>query len=153
VDFIWSGSVLDEIQRQFTEQPQDVQMIYPQRFRVQQLHEYGDQLVESVKSLPLDQVLSIPDEDQFETVEAPRAFGPLHIVRGEYTRTFGYLDGDEKWQKPRTDGKPFKSFQDDVIFRRKLETRGRIQSVDLRGIHRLRHTRTTYQSPKVKAKA
>lgn len=149
-DFVISEETIDSLAEQFPKLDDDVMMVYPQEYMIQKTHAAGDRLVERVSQTPLSETsLVIPFREEFERTKAPRAFGPLHIVRGDYCRKYGYLDGDEKFQQPRTDSRPFGDFRDDVRFRRELETRGRIQAIDLPGIYRLRHTRTTYQEPKV----
>lgn len=81
----------------------------------------------------------------FEYKSYHSAIGGVQIVKGEHARKYGYLSDRKKWQQPRTDGKPFGDFRDDVSFRRACLERGPGFSIPIPNLYRLRHTRVTYK--------
>ncbi len=137
VDMMFRNGILDRLATM--EWPAGAVMIYPREIRISRDHAIGDEVLgrEDV-SVDLDENLFVPKAYH-------RAIGGVQIVRGDFAREHGYLNGIEKWMAPRTDGKPFGDFRDDIAYRKFCLKHGTIEPVDLPGIYRLRHGSTTYR--------
>lgn len=118
-------------------------MIWPRTINIHKDHSTGDQFWQ--QNLRASGCI-IPDRTEFQPVSYNRAIGGIQIVSGEFARSYGYLNGVEKWQTPRTDNLPFKDFKDDIAYRKFCTTHdSALQAVSLDGVYRMRHTATTYQ--------
>jgi len=122
-------------------------MIYPKMIQISRDHKTGDRyLLPAVES----EVLVDINPSDFVDWKYTRAIGGVQIVRGTLARKHGYLDGEEKWLKPREDGIVLGDFSDDCRYRRFCGDREKkVEGVDLPGLYRIRHTRTSYQEPKL----
>lgn len=117
--------------------PDGATMIFPREIRIHKDHATGDAWTGYVKRSWRLGVSAVVEGD-FVPKQYNRAIGGVQIVRGDFTREYGYLDGDEKWQRP-TDGK-FATCGCDLAYRRFCGSKGRIVGVDLPGVYRIRHT-------------
>jgi hypothetical protein len=108
---------------------------YPNTINIQQDHISGDQLVNSDDETQCFQ-------QEFVLCKYRKAIGGAQIVSGRWARENGYLP-NSKWQKPHKHGRPFIGTPDDVAFRNQVGSQG--TGIDLPGVYRLRHSRTTYQ--------
>jgi len=146
VDQVFRDGILDRLAAM--EWPEGATMLYPREIMIHQDWKTGDALVRNV---PIEALFAYGpfdiDPSGFVPKRYRKAIGGVQIVRGDFAREHGYLNGVEKWQQP-TD-RPFGDFRDDVAYRRYCEQRGSIMGVDLVGMYRLRHTRTTYQEVRV----
>lgn len=138
----WNGNGCDLLRIRDSQGKQPT-MVYPKEIQILQDHATGDRLVEQVLNEP--ERLWAVDPDEFVSKTYNRAIGGIQIVPGRLCREIGYLHGHQKWCSPRTDGKPFGDFHDDVVFRGVVSQRGEIVPIELPNLFRLRHTRTTYQ--------
>ncbi len=120
------------------EWPEGATMVYPRHAMISRDHATGDaQLARAGRG----DLLLPPDE--FIPFRYPRAIGGVQIVRGDFAREHGYLNGVEKWQRPTETS--FGDFRDDVAYRNYCRSLGRIVPVELPGLRRIRHSTTTYQ--------
>jgi len=149
-DHVFLDGVLDRLA--LLEWPEGASMIYPREIMIHKDHSTGDQACrriafsdEAIVTGTGPRVVHL-NPSEFVPKEYNRAIGGVQIVRGDFARRFGYLDGDEAWQKPAE--VPFGDFRDDVAYRRFCEAKGPIVAVDLPGVHRVRHSETSYQEPK-----
>lgn len=139
VDHVFHDGCLDALWELWQGMKSDkITMIYPRHIMIHKNHEMGDVAAESCGEGLVD-----INTNDFETKRYNRAIGGVQIVPGEFAREYGYLKEQPKWQK-ETD-KPFGDFKDDVAYRKFCESKGRIERIELPGLYRLRHTRTTYQ--------
>ena len=122
-------------------------MFYPSEIMIHKDHAIGDELVRN--SLESDDTMLFINASDFELKRYNRAIGGVQIVPRRVIQKRGYLDGDRKWQRPRTDNKPFGDFRDDVAFRSICEKNGGVTKAKMPGLFRLRHSRTTYQADKI----
>ena len=137
VDQVFRNGIFDRLAEM--EWPAGASMIHPRNIKIHKDHSTGDKLLCRLKELKLVDI----DPKDFVDKRYRKAIGGVQIVQGDFARQYGYLNGDEKWQRP-TD-KPFGDFRDDVAYRRFCLRHGSIVGVDLPGMFRLRHTKTTYQ--------
>jgi len=139
VDQVFRDGVLDRLVE--LEWPEDAVMIYPQNIMIHRDHKTGD---ERTSAVDLDNPLAVDiDPSEFIPKRYRKAIGGVQIVKGDFARKHGYLDGDNKWQRPTDE--PFGDFRDDIAYRNFCLQHGKIVGVDLPGMFRLRHSRTTYQ--------
>jgi hypothetical protein len=146
-DFVWFADV-DQVFRDgifdrlvTMKWPEDAVMIYPKQIQIHKDHKTGD---ERTSAIDLDNLgLVNIDPAEFVPKRYRKAIGGVQIVRGDFAREHGYLNGIDKWQRP-TD-KPFGDFRDDIAYRNYCLQYGKIVGVDLPGMFRIRHQRTTYQ--------
>jgi hypothetical protein len=138
-DHVYREGVLDRLAEM--EWPDGATMIFPKHVHIHNSHTIGDQATKLIGSTP--QVVDI-DPTEFSRKRQSRAIGGIQIVQGDFAREHGYLKDNSKWQGPRTDGKPFGDFIDDVAYRHFCLKLGKVVSVDLPGMYRIRHTNTTY---------
>lgn len=118
--------------------PEGASMIYPKEIMIHKDHETGDLALASDRP-----GLRRVDESEFVSKAYDRAIGGVQIVRGEFARAHGYLDGIPKWQRPKA--VVLGDFKDDVAYRKFCLGHGSIVPVRLPGMHRIRHSRTSYQ--------
>ncbi len=143
VDHVFGKRCLDELAR--LEWPSGATMIFPKKIKIHQDHVTGDKALDfDVRSSESRYI----DPSEFIDKGYNRAIGGVQIVKGGFAREHGYLNNESKWQRPRSDGKPFGDFRDDIAYRKFCLKHGRIVPVDLPGVYRLRHSTTTYQGPK-----
>ena len=144
VDQVFRDGVLDRLATM--EWPEGASMIHPREIMIHRDHKTGDTLVRDV---PVESLFVYGPFDvnpaEFVPKRYNRAIGGVQIIRGDFARKHGYLNGDEKW---RAVLRPFGDFRDDVAYRRFCSERGAIVAVNLPGVFRLRHARTTYQEDK-----
>jgi hypothetical protein len=138
VDQVYHRGCLDRLAAM--DWPGEASMIFPQWIEIHKDHATGDRYAEAVVEPRLVDI----DPDDFIPKKYHRAIGGVQIVGGDFARDHGYLDDDPKWQKPRTDGKPFAGFRDDIEYRKFCQQLGVIVPVDLPGMYRLRHSVTTH---------
>lgn len=138
VDQVFRDGVLDKLVE--TEWPEDAAMIYPREILIHRDHKTGDGRTSAV-DLDDPSVVDV-DPSEFVPKRYRKAIGGVQIVRGDFARRHGYLDGDDGWQRPTDE--PFGDFRDDVAYRKFCLRHGRIAGVDLPGMYRLRHSRKTY---------
>lgn len=143
VDQVFRDGMLDRLATM--EWPENASMIFPREIKIHRDWKTGD---ERTGAIDLDDPCLVDvDPMEFVPKQYHDAIGGVQIVRGDFVRKHGYLAGDEKWQRPSVD--PFGDFRDDVAYRRYCRQCGPIVRVDLPGMYRLRHTRTTYQEDKM----
>ena len=114
-------------------------MVYPRRIQISKDHETGDRQIQEGMGPQLPEI----NTKDFVAKKYDRPIGGVFIINVEFLREHGYLR-DTKWQNPRTDGKPFGDFRDDVAFRKYVKEHGRIQSALIPGLYRIRHSAKTY---------
>ncbi len=141
VDHVFDPEVFAAIPNRFAQC--GAVMIFPKQIMIHQDHAAGDAAAQS--AVQSSEMRPAIDKSQFIPKHYGKAIGGVQIVRGEFARKYGYLADDPKWQAPRTDGKPFGDFRDDVVYRGFCLQYGEIKGVDLPGIWRLRHSTTSYQ--------
>lgn len=122
------------------EWPTGTVMIYPERVFVHTDHALGEHAIAAASEPGLIDF----DAREFSPVRYGRAIGGVQIVRGDFARVHGYLNNVGRWQRPTI--RPFGDFRDDVAYRRFCLRHGRIKSVQLPSLYRLRHARNSYQS-------
>ena len=125
------------------EWPEGASMIYPREIMIHRDWVTGDAALAKLAGGPR---LEDFDPAEFVPKRYGRAIGGVQIVRGDFAREHGYLRGDPAHQRPAD--RPFASFADDVAYRRHCEQFGPIVAVDLPGLFRIRHSRTTHQPDK-----
>ena len=142
VDHCFCNGIFSNLEN--LEWPEDTTMVYPKIIMIHKNHEIGDALLRTIKER-IHYPLPVPllNVHNFIEKQYNRAIGGVQIVRGEFAYEHGYLDGEEKWQRPVK--KPFGDFRDDIAYRNFCTKYGSIMSVDLPGVYRIRHTETTYQ--------
>jgi len=127
--------------------PREASMIYPRQIMITKDHETGDRMLKTANPLHARYI----NPELFIPKNYSRAIGGVQIVSGKFSRQYGYLSHDtdaQKWLTPTKDGKPFRSFRDDIAYRNFCKKHGKIMPVDLPGLYRIRHSTTTYQPPK-----
>ncbi len=138
-DMIFGEGCLDGLARY--EWPGDCSIVYAGTSWISRDHETGqadlDRVASAARSIDIDPA-------RFIRKTYNRAIGPVQIVRGDYARQYGYLDGDAKWQTVRTDGRPFGDFQDDIAFRKLCLSRGKAYPILLPNLYRMRHLKKSY---------
>lgn len=142
VDHIFGLGCIDSLWREWESTPYFVSMIYSKSIQINETHATGDQYLST-----LAQELVDIDPIDFTDKFYDRAIGGVQIVPGSLARQYGYLNHDPRYQTPLE--KPFSSFQDDVAYRRWCGTKGPVVAVNIKGLYRIRHSRTTYQPDKV----
>ena len=146
VDQVWDGSCFDRLVAM--PWPSGASMIYPKTIKIHRDHATGDAALAKV-DLDNPRLIDV-DPSEFIDKGYNRAIGGVQIVRGNFARQYGYLNGDPAWQQPAA--KPFGDFRDDVAYRTFCWTKGPIVGVDLPGMLRLRHSTTSYQGPTLEKK-
>jgi len=142
VDQVFRDGILDRLVQM--PWPKEASMVYPREIKIHRDWTTGD---ERALDIDLDNpLLTDIDPSEFVSKIYRKAIGGVQIVRGDFARRYGYLSGETKWTRP-TD-KPFSDFRDDTAYRRRCSELGPIVPVDLPGLYRLRHTKTTYQADK-----
>lgn len=140
IDHVWWSESLGAIAEAKWE---NASMIFPRTINISKDHSTGDRAAARV----LPGSLSDIRVKEFTTKIYNRAIGGVQIVQGGFAREHGYLDGTP-WQVPLSmsaEQQPFCSFRDDVAYRQFCLQHGPIKCVDLPGIFRIRHSRTSYQ--------
>ena len=141
VDHAWGYGCLDRLSEM--EWPESATLCYPKQVMIHKDHATGDRATSVVLEKDL-QFAEIKTED-FVPKSYRKAIGGVQIVQGDLARDYGYLDGIARWQTPRDDGLPFGDFRDDLAFRGVCRMYGKQVGIDLPGVYRIRHVRTTYQ--------
>lgn len=113
----------------------DLNMVFPNKVNIHSRHVYGDRLIQSVNCVGFNSVHSI-NFDQFGVRKEKRAIGGIQIVKGDWCREHGYLDGT-KWLEPVDDEGGFRSCKCDVPFRKSV---GDSERVEITGVYRIRHS-------------
>lgn len=137
-DYCFGPGCLDGLWKSWNELNEFAPMLFPRQIMTMKTHADGDRLIELKSELVvgLNGVEFIPQR-------VKKAFGGLQIVPSSFARTYGYLDGHRKYQRPLN--RPFANFHDDVAYRKFCLQHGPILPIDVPSIFRLRHTETTYQ--------
>lgn len=138
VDHLFGQGCLDHLVGLWLAMPKEGRplMVFPSSIMISRTHTLGDEQTARGPG-PI-----MPEE--FVQKAYARAIGGVQIVDGDYCREHGYLNERPRWRQPRTDGRMFADFHDDVRFRRLLSRRGSIAPVSLPGLYRVRHSRKTY---------
>lgn len=144
VDHCFCDGVLDRLVT--TPWPEGASMIFPAQVMIHRDHATGD--AETSKLIGPDGTIRPTvaplDKSLFIAKGYGRAIGGVQIVRGELAQVEGYLRRyPDKWLRPAS--RPFPDFRDDIAFRKICQEHGPIVRVDLPGVYRIRHSRTTYQ--------
>lgn len=150
VDQVYRDGVLDRLARLLPwpwsseETPRPASIVFPRLIKISADHATGDRTIGEIRNGRFGP--SVMDVDPSTFVDKPyhKAIGGVQIVRGDFAREHGYLDGQAHWQTPRTDGKPFRDFKDDLQYRKLCNRLGPIVPVDLPGVYRIRHSTTTH---------
>ena len=148
-DIVWFGDVdqcyqegcLDRLAA--LEWPGNAAMIFPRNIMIHRDWTTGDEDMGKLLSGPA--VAGI-DESRFVPKSYNRAIGGVQIVQGDFAREHGYAVS-EKHMQPAV--KPFGDFRDDLDYRGFCHKMGGVVGMELPGMFRIRHTRTTYQPDKV----
>jgi hypothetical protein len=142
VDQVFGEGCLDRLATM--EWPKGATMVFPRQVMIHKDHATGDKAAE-IAMRNLGHSLDITSPDDFVPKDYARAIGGVQIVRGDFARQYGYLGlpGYEKWLRPNE--KPFGSFRDDIAYRKFCLKHGTIEPVDLPGLYRMRHSKTTYR--------
>jgi len=142
VDQVYRDGVLDQLVEM--PWPEQASMVFPRDIMIHRDWITGD---ERTFAVDLDDLHLVDVElSEFVAKRYKKAIGGVQIVRGDFARKYGYLDRNEKWQQPTE--KPLGDFRDDIAYRRFCLDHGLIVGVDLPGLFRLRHTKTSYQDDK-----
>lgn len=153
VDHLISANCLAALWWQMMTLDENV-LAWPKSLWIQREHEVGDQFVAdhlhtrgeiNLGCLGLAQFGFVRPSAAWEEKAYFSAIGGVQIVTGQYAREYGYLDHAPKWQQPRTDGKPFGDFRDDVKFRKHCLSQMPGKVLNLPELYRLRHTPVTYK--------
>jgi len=139
VDQVYRDGILDRLVSMHW--PDAAVMVYPREIRIHKDHATGDKRTSAVDLNHL-RVVDI-DPAEFVVKRYRKAIGGVQIVRGDFARQYGYLDGNDRWQQ--TTNKPFGDFRDDIAYRRFCLQYGNIVGVDLPGMYRIRHTAVSYK--------
>lgn len=142
VDHVFGEGCIDSLWREWESMPYFVSMIYPKSIQINKTHALGDWYLSSSAQAELVDINPGDFTDKFYD----RAIGGVQIVPGSLARQYGYLNHEPQYQTPLE--KPFSSFQDDVVYRRWCGTKGPVVAVNIEGLRRIRHSRTTYQPDK-----
>jgi len=128
-DYIFTpGSLRTAHQRCLTS---DAQMIYPRFVNVHKTHALGDRLIAGGH---FDF-----DPDDFAPREERMAIGGIQIVKGDWCRTKGYLDGS-RWTR-------IVDVENETVFvgcrcdKAMRQAVGKIERVEIPGVFRIRHSR------------
>ncbi len=120
----------------------NVAMLWPKSILIHKDHATGDKETAAVTEPRLIEI----DPTLFVPKTYTRAIGGIQIVPKSYLDKHGYLNGDATYQQLVNDlSKPFACFRDDVAFRSLCHKRGKVVSISLPNLFRMRHSATTYQ--------
>ena len=138
-DYAFGEGCLDSLVEQFDAAAKDVVMVYPKTVRISVDHATGDR---TLAKMSMPQLLDI---NQAEYVDKHHRFaiGGMQIVRGDFARTYGYLNDNEKFQRPVTT--PFPDTNCDMAYRKYCAQYGGIVGIDLPEVYRLRHSVSSYR--------
>lgn len=113
---------------------------YPRSYPICRDHATGDLLL---AEWALHGPPAVPDPSLFVPLKPPRAIGGHMFVRGDALH-HGYCY--DRQRHPLIGATRFKSFTDDIAYRRFLADKGiNFVKHDIKGIYRLRHTRAGYK--------
>ena len=153
VDHLWGPGCLAELWNQWKE-IEGQAIAWPKSLWIQSHHVLGDDFVRDnmettglidMGDLGVAEFANQEPSPLFERKEYHSAIGGVQIVSGSFVRDHGYLRDFPKWQRPRTDGKPFGDFRDDVKFRSFCLSRMNGVALEIPHLYRLRHTAVTYK--------
>lgn len=149
VDHYFGSGCLDSLQTawesiKFYDAPKKsvIAGMWPKLLQIHKTHEMGDAFVKAHLN---DRGLLPIDPSDFKETHYRSAIGGVQIVDGDYARTYGYLRNQKRWLRPVSPEKPFPSFTDDVKFRKHAEGVAPARQIEMVGLYRLRHTKTTYK--------
>lgn len=113
----------------------DGNMVHPKQVLINTTHTHGDRLI----NVPTPMVTTLwhMDKKLFTPRNEKRAWGGLQIVKGDYARQHGYLNGTD-WVNPVDASEGFRSCKCDVPYRKSC---GGSTAVDIPNVYRIRHTR------------
>lgn len=141
VDQCWYDGCLKKLAE--IKWPEGAVMIHPREIMIHRDHATGDEDLNYALDHP--GIVKI-DGSRFVPKRYERAIGGVQIVRGDFARKYGYLDGDLKWQRP-FDGPGFDACRGDLHYRKFCSKHGKVVGVDLPGMYRLRHTEAGHGRP------
>lgn len=134
-------------------------MVHPKQVYINTTHADGDTLLNVAKNGRQDIktacVLNEYSKQLFTLRKEKNAWGGLQIVKGDYARKHGYLNGTD-WVNPVNADEGFRSCKCDVPYRKSC---GGSTGVDIPNVYRIRHTRagrdggTVDHGEKLRAKA
>jgi hypothetical protein len=131
-DQVYRDGVLDKLVE--LTWPEEAVMIFPQHIHIS-TKRTGNKILRAVGALPHQ--IDI-DLSQFYVRKYFRAIGGVQIVKGDFAREHGYLNGYPRWEKP-TDG-TFQRCHCDIAYRKACLKHGSIVPVDLPGMYRIQHS-------------
>ena len=131
VDYVFREGCLDRLANMSW--PNDASIIYPRTIKIQKDFAIGDKSLIASKPALCD-----VDPGDFVPHHYSRAIGGVQIVRGDFARQYGYLDGNVRWHKPVD--KPFGDTREDVPYRKFCQRHGPMVAIDLPGVYRMRHS-------------
>lgn len=134
VDYCFTSQCLNSIGRIVSQRTFKDLLLYPKFINISKTHELGEVQIHRASQQDLVQL----DPDEFEPKKYMSPVGGVQIVRGSTAREWGYLD-QTKWQYFTDSNEPFPDFRDDGAYRRFLEEKGRVQSIFVEGVYRIRH--------------
>lgn len=140
VDHVIGPGLLDSMAGLVGRWPSNRSMAWPKQVMIHQDHSTGDRAIRMVSDVP--RLVTI-NPKEFVPRMYRRAIGGVQIVLGDFARRWGYVPHVLKYQQPVT--KPFGNFRDDIAYREFCQQHGGIQSVELPGVYRIRHSETSYQ--------
>ena len=136
-DYVWTREALDWLANMWAAASMMMPVLtYPQIVNIHRTHDIGDAYVARVTT-PLDPAALMLNDADFLPRRESNAWGGMFVVRGDYCREHGYLDGT-KWVEPVPNATHFKQCKCDVPFRKACPTKA---PLDIPGVYRLRHTR------------
>ncbi len=133
VDYFFRPDIAPCVARAWDSVNKKPVLFYPKSCHIQPTHLEGDELARDGQK--------IPDVRNWPQHNHTRAIGGIQIVSGDWARKNGYVP-EGKWAQPRTDGKAFGDFRDDIAFRRIVGNSG--TALEIPGVYRCRHTCKTY---------
>ena len=143
VDYFFGADCLNSLWATWNKELSNLPvLLWPKQVRIHKDHDTGE---EFWRHNQWARNVLLPDLSQFVYKSYARAIGGVQIVNGEYIREHGYLRGNRRWQRPRTDDKPFGDFQDDIAFRRTCTYHGAIHAIEISNVFRMRHREVTYR--------
>lgn len=110
----------------------DTNYVHPMVIAIHERHEYGDQLIEDWDLKDL--AFFGPDTQYVD--KAMRPIGGLFVVKGDWARENGYLNGTGWVDAVKADH--FKRCKCDVAFRKSI---GPSTASDIQGVYRIRHSK------------
>lgn len=137
-DQVYRDGILDRLAG--LDWPDGATMIWPRRIHIHRDHATGDEALRRVSGV--SQLIDV-EASEFVPKSYSRAIGGVQIVRGDFAREHGYLDGHSKYQRPIR-GDSFVQCHCDRPYRQFCSKHGDIRRVDLPGMYRIRHSESAH---------